>query len=65
MNNLILHTKFSNKDILLDIVKMLTVIPNSSMEGSMSHFFYVSLGYLLMLCRRKVSIIFHNFSLFT
>ena len=57
--------KFSNKDISLDIVrkpiKILTVILNSSM----SHFFDVGLGYFFMLCRRKVNIIFYNFSLFT
>ena len=42
MKDLILHTKFSNKDISLDIVrksiKILTVILNSSMEGRVSHF---------------------------
>ena len=68
MKNIILHTKFSNKDISLDIVrkpiKILTVILNSSMEGIMSHFFDVGLGYFFMLCRRKVNIIFYNFSLF-
>ena len=69
MKNLILHTKFSNKDISLDIVrksiKILTVILKSNMEGSMSHFFDVGLGYFFMLCRKKVNIIFHNFLLFT
>ena len=69
MKNLILHTKFSNKDISLYIVrksfKIITVILNSSMEGSVSLFYDVGLGYLFMLCRRKVNIIFHNFSLFT
>ena len=48
MKNSILHTKFSNKDISLDIVrksiKILTVILNSSIKGSVSHFFDVGLG---------------------
>ena len=65
MKNLIFHTKFSNKDISLDIVrksiKIITVILNSSMEGSVSHFFDVGLSFFCMLCRRKVSIIFFNF----
>ena len=65
MKKLTLHTKFSNKDISLDIVrksiKILTVILTSSMEGSVSHFFDVGLGYSFMLCRKEVNIIFHNF----
>ena len=69
MKNLILHTKFLNKDISLDIVrksiKFLTAILKSSMEGSVSHFFDVGLGSFFMLCIRKVNIIFHIFVLFT
>ena len=69
MKNVNLHTKFSNKDISLDTVqkpiKIITVILNSSMEGSVSHFFDVGLGYFCMLCRRKANIIFYDFSLFT
>ena len=69
MKDLILHTKFSNKDISLYIfgkyIKILSVIPNGSMEGSLSHFFDVGLGFFFMLCRRKVNIIFHDFPLFT
>ena len=61
MKILILHTKFFNKDISLDIfrkpIKILTVILKSSMEGS-----DVGLGSFFMLCRRKVNIIFHNSS---
>ena len=42
-----LHNTFLNKDFLLDIVrksiKILTVILQNIMEGSMSHFLYVSL----------------------
>ena len=64
-----LHTTFFNKDFSLDIVqkaiKIFTVIPKSSMEGSVSHFFYVGLCSFFMLCRRKVNIIFYNFLLFT
>ena len=64
-----LHTTFLNKDFSLDIVqkaiKMFTVIIKSSMEGSMSQFFYVGLCSFFMLCRREVNIIFYNFLLFT
>ena len=67
MKYLILHGKFFNKDFSLDIIrksiKILTVILKSTMEGSVSHFFDVGLCSVFMLCRRKVNIIFHIFTL--
>ena len=64
-----LHSTFFNKDFLLDIVrksiKILTVILKSIMEGSVSHFFYVSLCSFFMLCRREVNIYFYNILRFT
>ena len=53
MKNSILHTKFSNKDISLDIVrksiKIRTVILKSNMEGSVSHFFDVCFIYCFVM----------------
>ena len=64
-----LHSTFLNKHFLLDIVrksiKILTVILKTIMEGSVSHFFDVSLCSFFMLCRREVKIIFYNILRFT
>ena len=55
-----LHSTFLNKDFLRDIVRksirIFTVILKSIMEGSLSHFFDVSLCSFFMLCRREVTI---------
>ena len=49
-----IHSPFFNKDFSLDIVKksikFLTVVLKSTMEGSVSHFFYVGFGSFFMLC---------------
>ena len=65
----ILHSTFLNKDFSLDMVrksiKLLTVILKSIMEGSVSHFFDVSLCSFFMLCRREVKIFLYNILRFT
>ena len=67
MRNVFLHSTFLNKDFLLDIVrksiKIFTVSLGGIMEGSLSHFFDVSLcSFFYVMWER---FFFHNILRFT